>query len=102
MDSGTKERKKLGMRRNRYEFQTNHGFRKWFKTRCEQSGMKSINIETLMGHSIGISRNDYYRITEEELLDEYLKAVDLLDDQRKEYSSTTGNSSFREHRRSIR
>jgi integrase len=63
--------------RHRYEFQTNHGFRKWFKTRCEQSGMKSINIETLMGHSIGIS-DSYYRITEEELLSEYLKAVDLL------------------------
>ena len=70
-------RRKDGLRRNRYEFQTNHGFRKWFKTRCEQSGMKSINIETLMGHSIGIS-DSYYRITEEELLNEYLKAVDLL------------------------
>ena len=70
-------RRKAGLRRNRYEFQTNHGFRKWFKTRCEQSGMKSINIETLMGHSIGIS-DSYYRITEEELLNEYLKAVDLL------------------------
>lgn len=70
-------RKKSNMKGNRYEFQTNHGFRKWFKTRCEQSGMKSINIETLMGHSIGIS-DIYYRITEEELLSEYLKAVDLL------------------------
>lgn len=70
-------RKKSSMKRNRYEFQTNHGFRKWFKTRCEQSGMKSINIETLMGHSIGIS-DSYYRITEDELLSEYLKAVDLL------------------------
>ena len=46
-------RKKSSLRRNRYEFQTNHGLRKWFKTRCEQSGMKSINIEILMGHSIG-------------------------------------------------
>lgn len=70
-------RKKSDLKRNRYEFQTNHGFRKWFKTRCEHSGMKSINIETLMGHSIGIS-DSYYRITEVELLDEYLKAVDLL------------------------
>lgn len=40
-------RKKSDLRRNRYEFQTNHGFRKWFKTRCEHSGMKSINIERL-------------------------------------------------------
>jgi integrase len=70
-------RKKSDLKRNRYEFQTNHGFRKWFKTRCEQSGMKSIDIETVMGHSIGVS-DSYYRITEEELLNEYLKAVNLL------------------------
>jgi hypothetical protein len=70
-------RKKSDLRRNRYEFQTNHGFRKWFKTRCEKSWMKSINIEILMGHSIGIS-DSYYRITERELLEDYLKAVDLL------------------------
>jgi site-specific recombinase XerC len=62
---------------NRYEFQADHGFRKWFKTRCELAGMKSINIEILMGHSIGIS-DSYYRITEQELLQEYLKAKELL------------------------
>jgi hypothetical protein len=39
--------------------------------------MKSINIEILMGHSIGIS-DSYYKITEEELLREYLKAVKHL------------------------
>lgn len=61
----------------RYEFQTNHGFRKWFKTRCELAGMKSINIEKLMGHSVGIS-DSYYRATESELLEDYLKAIDFL------------------------
>ncbi|MGH9973986.1 MAG: hypothetical protein ACRD93_08830, partial [Nitrososphaeraceae archaeon] len=61
----------------RYEFQANHGFRKWFKTRCELAGMKSINIEKLMGHSIGIS-DSYYRATESEILEDYLKAIDLL------------------------
>jgi hypothetical protein len=70
-------RKKSNLKRNRYEFQTDHGMRKWFKTRCEISGMKSINIEVLMGHSIGIS-DSYYKITEEELLSEYLKAVVYL------------------------
>jgi len=30
------------------------------------SGMRSINIEIMMGHSIGIS-DSYYRITESEL-----------------------------------
>jgi hypothetical protein len=39
--------------------------------------MKSINIEILMGHSIGIS-DSYYRIPEKELIGDYLKAVKLL------------------------
>ena len=70
-------RKKYTLKRNGYEFQTDHGFRKWFKTRCEISGMKSINIEILMGHSIGIS-DSYYKITQDDLLTEYLKASDYL------------------------
>ena len=70
-------RKKSNLKKKRYEFQTDHGMRKWFKTQCEMSGMKSINIEVLMGHSIGIS-DSYYKITEEELLREYLKASDYL------------------------
>lgn len=37
--------------KKRHEFQTDHGFRKWYKTQCEMAGMKSINIEKLMGHS---------------------------------------------------
>ena len=39
--------------------------------------MKPINVETLMGHSVGIS-DSYYRPTEKELLEDYLKAVPLL------------------------
>jgi hypothetical protein len=70
-------RKKNNLKKNRYEFQTDHGFRKWFKTRCEIAGMKSINIEILMGHSVGIS-DSYYRVTEGELLQDYLKAIDHL------------------------
>ena len=70
-------RKKSNLKRNRYEFQTDHGLRKWFKTRCEIAGMKSINIEKLMGHSIGIS-DSYYKATENELFDDYLKAIPLL------------------------
>ena len=58
-------------------FKQTMDLRKWFKTRCEISGMKSINIEILMGHSIGIS-DSYYKITEDELLREYLKASNYL------------------------
>jgi hypothetical protein len=39
--------------------------------------MKSINIEILMGHSTDIS-DSYYRAIEDELLEDYLKAVDFL------------------------
>jgi integrase len=70
-------RKKLEKDKKRHEFQADHGYRKWFKTRCELAGIKSINIETLMGHSIGIS-DSYYRVTEQEILTDYLKGVDYL------------------------
>ena len=39
--------------------------------------MKPINTEILMGHSTGIS-DSYYRATETQLLEDYLKAVDFL------------------------
>jgi hypothetical protein len=70
-------RKPLEPGKRRHEFQVDHGYRKWFKTQCELAGMKSINVELLMGHSIGIS-DSYYRIPESELLEDYLKSVDLL------------------------
>ena len=63
--------------KKRHEFQADHGFRKWFKTRCELCGMKSINVEILMSHSIGIG-DSYYRASETELLDDYLKATEFL------------------------
>ncbi len=69
-------RKKLDEGKKRHEFQTDHGFRKWFKTRCETAGMKPINIEILISHSTGIS-DSYYRATESEILDDYLKAIDF-------------------------
>ena len=39
--------------------------------------MRPINVEITMGHNIGISAS-YYRPTEREVLEDYLKAVDLL------------------------
>jgi len=63
-------------KKRRHDFSV-HGYRKWFKTRCEMGGMKPINIETLLNHSTGIS-DSYYRPTENDLLDDYLKVVDHL------------------------
>ena len=62
---------------NRHEFKMMHGFRKAFKTICENSGMKSINIEILMGHNIGVS-SSYYKPKQQEVLRDYLKVVDDL------------------------
>ena len=70
-------RKKLEPGKKRHPYQANHSLRKWFKTRCEIAGMKPINIMKLMNHSIGIS-DSYYRATENELLEDYLKAAEML------------------------
>jgi hypothetical protein len=70
-------RTKLPKGKGRHEFQANHGFRKAFKTTCEAAGVKSIVVETLMGHSRGIS-DSYYRPSEKDLLEEHMKGVDTL------------------------
>lgn len=69
-------RSSLPRGKKRYEFKAMHGFRKYFKTRAEQV-MKPINVEILMSHSVGVS-DSYYRPTENDLLEDYLKAVPLL------------------------
>lgn len=68
----------LNEKEKRHEFKLAHGFRKFFETRTQQV-MKHNNVKILMGHSssMGLSKN-YYEPTEKEVLDDYLKAVDLL------------------------
>jgi hypothetical protein len=70
---GTGLRTKLEKGKKRHEFQADHGFRKFFKTICERK-MKSLHVEMLLGHTVGLA-DSYYRPSEQELLDEYLKAV---------------------------
>jgi hypothetical protein len=59
-----------------HDWKTLHGFRKFFKTQAERA-MKSLNVEILMGHDIGLA-DSYYKPSEEELLADYIKSVDLL------------------------
>jgi integrase len=73
-EQGIRQQLKNGARR--HEFKTVHGFRKFFKTHCEQV-MKSINVEILMGHTIGVS-DCYYKPSEKEILEDYLKAINVL------------------------
>ncbi len=70
-------RKRLENGKKRHPYQAVHSLRKWFKTRAENGGMKPINVEILLCHSVGIS-SAYYRPTETDLLEDYLKIVDLL------------------------
>jgi hypothetical protein len=37
------------------------------------AGMKSINIEKLIGHLLGMSTNSNYRATSDEILKDYLE-----------------------------
>jgi integrase len=69
--------KKAGLQTGEREFKMAHGFRKFFKTRLENAGMKSIFIETLMGHETGLDAA-YYRPTVDELAKEYTKYQNAL------------------------
>jgi hypothetical protein len=60
----------------RHEWKAAHGFRKFYKSRAEQV-MRPINVEITMGHNIGVSES-YYKPTEREVMEDYLKAVELL------------------------
>jgi hypothetical protein len=70
-------RTKLFHDKKRHEFKSTHCFRKIFQTKCQKARMNHNNIKLLMDHSLGGSQN-YHRPLEEELLEDYLNAVDLL------------------------
>jgi integrase len=60
----------------RHEYKAAHGFRKFYKSHAEQV-MRPINVEITMGHDIGVSAS-YYKPQAGAVLQDYLKAVDLL------------------------
>jgi integrase len=69
-------RKPLPEGTKHHEWKPAHGFRKFFKTKAEQV-MLPLHVEMLLGHDTGLSMS-YYRPTAKTLLEDYLKAVDLL------------------------
>jgi integrase len=73
-EQGVREPLKQGAKR--HEWKAAHGFRKFYKSRAEQI-MKPINVEITMGHDIGVSAS-YYKPTEREVMEDYLKAIDVL------------------------
>lgn len=76
---------KAGLRKVNHEFTHRerkpvplaHGFRKFFTTQLINSKVNPEIREMLLGHSIGLA-GAYYKPTEDEMLDEYLKAADNL------------------------
>lgn len=69
------ETNKNGKRRN--EVAANHGFRKFSITQMGRSKMDSEIREMLVGHKLGV-KGLYLKYNEEDRLQEYLKAVNLL------------------------
>ena len=61
----------------RKEVMASHGFRKFATTNMIRSKLNPEAREMLLGHSIGLS-NSYYKPDANEIMQEYLKAVDLL------------------------
>jgi integrase len=70
---GTGIRKALTEGKKRHEFQADHGFRKFFKSTAEKH-MKSLHVEMLMGHNVGLAEN-YFRPSEQDLLTDYARAI---------------------------
>jgi integrase len=69
-------RQKLPIGVKRHEWKEGHGYRKFFKSHAEQV-MGPANVERLMGHDLGVSES-YWKPTKLGVLQDYLKAVDLL------------------------
>ena len=60
----------------RHEFKSTHCFRKYFETHAMDK-MKLLNVKILMGHDTGLEKS-YYKPSEKDILEDYLKVIDLL------------------------
>ena len=60
------------------EFKQVHGFRKSYKTRLENAGMKTLFIEANLGHAQGIHDNYYRPANIDERFNEYKKYAHIL------------------------
>jgi integrase len=63
--------------RTRHQIKLSSGFRKFFNTQLEAANVRVLIKERLMGHSVGLDKS-YLKPTENEVLQEYLKAVNHL------------------------
>ena len=75
--SGVRQTNHNSTGRERQAVPLAHGFRKFFTTQLVNSKVNPEIREMLLGHSIGLA-GAYYKPTEDEMLDEYMKAADNL------------------------
>lgn len=75
IEHGTETTKITG--RARKEVSRFNGFRKFANTNMVRAKVNPVVKEMLLGHTTGLDDN-YYRPSQEEVLEEYLKAIDLL------------------------
>ena len=61
----------------RHDVRQAHGFRKFFNTTLKNSDVKPLFVELWLGHKVGLE-GAYFRPSDQDLLAEYTKAVDLL------------------------
>ena len=61
---------------HRHAFKLSHGFRKYYKSNAERV-MRPLNVELLMDHKTGVS-DSYWRPTEQDLQEDYIKAIRYL------------------------
>ncbi len=73
-DAGVRVR---GKDKGRYEVMPFHGLRKYCNTMMAQAGVKQVIKEMLLGHRVGLEKS-YLRPSDQEMLSEYMKAMDLL------------------------
>ena len=76
VNSGIRRRDPVN-RYRRKEVQRLHGFRKFFTTQLVHAKVIPEIREMLLGHKIGLA-SAYYKPTEDEILAEYMKAIDNL------------------------
>jgi integrase len=80
-EEGLQDQQQAGLHQGtvRHEVKMAHGFRKFYNLALINANVKNVTKEMLIGHKSSLKLDlNYYRPSDNELLQEYLKAVDLL------------------------
>ena len=70
--------KEAGLLNSKREVMRTHGFRKWYANQCSRAYIDYPTREYLIGHKLPGQESSYNRMTEEDRLVEYIKAIPLL------------------------